>query len=404
MENKRKKVSLLALHLDYGGIERAIVTLANGLCKDYDVEIISIYKLSSEPAFLIDKKVKITYLIESDLPKRVATYKLLLKKGRIIKLLGAIGHDYIIKGKFIALFKDGIQGIGMYRKRRMVMESSVKNCDSDVIISTRDFLNEILAKCGRIDCLKIGWEHNHHNNDQSYINKVVSSSKNLDYLVLVSQELTSFYQEQMTNINSRCQVLYIPNMIPDIPTKSADLTSKHFISVGRLSKEKGYLDLLKMYKQLLAYDNSWKLDIIGDGDERESLEKYLEQNNLTNYVTLHGFKDQKYIKQKMLKSSIYLMSSYTESFGLVLLEAMSNGLPCVAFTSARGALEIIEDNVTGYLITNRDFQMYIDKVKLLMTDDKQRIKMGQNGRRAVRQYTEPIVLKKWYELLERKIK
>ena len=99
-----KKVSILSLHLGYGGIEKSIAALANILCEKYEVEIICIYKLYDKPAFDIKDKVKITYLIESNLPVRVATYKVLLFHGHWIKLLKKLTKDYFSKLKFLFVY------------------------------------------------------------------------------------------------------------------------------------------------------------------------------------------------------------------------------------------------------------------------------------------------------------
>ena len=98
-----KKISILSLHLGYGGVEKSIAALANVLCKNYEVEIICIYQLYEKPAFTIDERVKITYLIHSDLPVRVEKYKLLLFRRQFTKLLKQLTTDYFSKFKF-ALF------------------------------------------------------------------------------------------------------------------------------------------------------------------------------------------------------------------------------------------------------------------------------------------------------------
>lgn len=395
-----KKVSILSLHLGYGGIEKSIAALANILCEKYEVEIICIYKLYDKPAFDIKDKVKITYLIESNLPVRVATYKVLLFHGHWIKLLKKLTKDYFSKLKFISFIKDATASIFMYSKRHKETKKAIEQSNANIMISTRTFLNEWLSLYANDHVLKIGWEHNHHHNNEKYALDVVRSSKNLDYFVLVSQDLTKFYKEKLKNYHCKC--IYIPNMLDNVPKTLSPLTEKRLVSVGRLSKEKGQLDLLKIFYELSKKHPSWHLDIIGDGPEKEELEAFIKKNHLKEKVTLHGFRSKHYIDKILNKSSLYLMTSYTESFGIVLLEAMSHGIPCIAFSSAEGAREIISSGKNGYIIKNRNKQAMIKKIEDLMGDEKTRKKMGKEARKTIKPYTLEVIQEKWYNLLEKK--
>ena len=174
--------------------------------------------------------------------------------------------------------------------------------------------------------------------------------------------------------------MYIPNSIDKLPSKCSSLKNKRFISVGRLSPEKGFLDLLKIYKIVLKKHNDWHLDIVGDGRERKILEDYI--NRLLD------------------KSSIYLMTSYTESFGIVLIEAMSHGVPCIAFDSAEGAREIINSGKNGYLIKNRNFEAMEKKINDLCDDFKVRKILGENARNDVKKYTSDVVKEEWITLIK----
>ena len=124
-------------------------------------------------------------------------------------------------------------------------------------------------------------------------------------------------------------------------------------------------------------------------------EKYylIIYNHLEESVTLHGFRTREYIYDLLEKSSIYLMTSFTESFGIVLLEAMSVGLPCIAFTSAEGANEIIVSGYNGYLIK---------QVKDLIDNAKTRKKIGKQARVSVQKYSVDVVGEDWFKLIEKK--
>lgn len=381
----RKKIAILSLHLGYGGVEKAIVSLANSLAKlnKYEIEIVSIYKLYEKPVFDIDEKIKVTYLLPSELSPNRKEWKEALNNLKLIRL-----------------GKESLKSLKILYARRKKMVEYIKNTDANVIISTRIFLNELLSEYGKDNILKIGWEHNHYHDDMRYATDVIRSAKNLDYFVLVSKELQKFYHKKMRTF--KCKCIYIPNAIENVPKTKSPLTGEHIISVGRLSPEKGYLDLLKIYLDLKKKKCKWHLDIVGDGSERSRLEKFIKENNLENDVTLHGFKNSKEIEKLMQKSSIYVMTSYTESFGIVLLEAMSNGLPCLAFDSAEGAKEVITSGRDGYLIKHRNFKAMEKKILDLTKDIDMRKELGKNGRRKVKGYISDNICESWEKIIERK--
>ena len=377
-----KKVSILSLHLGYGGIEKSVVALANMLSSKYDVEIACCYQLYEKSVFPLDQKVKVQYLNDQTIIPNKSSFQEALHSRNIIK---------IIKEGFFAV------KVLYFRKKSIV--DYIKKCDSDIIISTRDIFNTWLGSYGKKGILKIGWEHNHFHNNLKYANKVVSSVLKLDYFVLVSEELKKYYEERLKNTSCTC--ITIPNCIELLPEKISKLNDKRLLSVGRLSSEKGYMDLLRIYNSFQKKNKDWVLDIVGDGVEKSELERYIQDHHLEEKVTLHGFQGKDVIEKIMLSSSIYLMSSYTESFGIVLIEAMSYGIPCIAFDSAEGARDIIKDGVNGYLISNRNDEEMIQKIERLVSDDSLRIKMGKEARSSVKKYTSDVVKEEWFKLLEK---
>ena len=381
-----KKVVILALHLGYGGVEKSIVTLANLLAatNTYQVEIVSIYQLYDKVVFPLDETIETTYLLKPNENPNKKEWKESLKHLSIIKFA-----------------KESFKSIKILHKRKSEMASYLKTSDADIIISTRVLLNDLLTNYGNKDALRIGWEHNHYHDDMKYAMDVICSAKHLDYLVLVSKELQHFYAQKMKNYPCKC--VYIPNTLDSIPTKLSPLTEKRLISVGRLSPEKGYMDLLKNYHLQKRKEATWHLDIVGDGTEKENLENYIKENHLEQDVTLHGFQNSTYIANLMNESSIYVMTSFTESFGIVLLEAMSHGLPCLAFDSAEGAREIITSGKDGYLIHHRNQEMMVQKIIDLIHHEDKRKELGQNGRKKVMKiYSKERVLEKWLEILNNK--
>jgi glycosyltransferase involved in cell wall biosynthesis len=377
-----KKITILALHLGYGGIENCISNLANSLVDDYEVNIVSTYKLYEKPVFKLNDKIKIKYLM-TDLKPNKQELKQSLKKL-----------------KLITFFKELKKSLKILKLKKNLMIEAIKNCDSDVIISTRDIHNNWLSKYGRDKTLKIGWEHNHHHNNKRYINKVTKSVLGLDYFVLVSKDLTKFYSEKLKDKKVKC--VYIPNSINFFPQEKAKLETENLISIGRLSHEKGYLDLIDIFKELHQKYPDSKLNIIGDGPDRKKIEKKIRDNKLEDYIILHGFQEKEYINKYLEKSSVYIMTSYTESFGLVLLEAFAYGIPCVAYSSAEGANEIISDNWDGYLIKDRDKNKMIKRICELLSNRNRRLIMGANGIKKAQEFNTQKTKQKWIEIINRR--
>lgn len=376
-----KKITILALHLGYGGIERAISMLANSLIDKYDITIVSTYKLYDEPIFQLNERIKVEYLITDMVPNRNEFYE-------------SIKHL-----KLIDTLKQGVKACNILKQKKNRMIDYIKNCDSDIIISTRDIHNLWLGKYGRKDSIKIGWEHNHHNNNQKYIRKVTKSAQSLDYFVLVSKELTEFYKEKLEK--TACKCIYIPNAIDYIPDKKSALKNKNIVTIGRLSKEKGYTDLIDVYSMVHTKFPDWTLNIIGDGAEKCSIENKIKKYGLEKKVILHGYQKREYINEVLKKSSLYVMSSYTESFGIVLLEAYAFGIPAVSFSSAQGACEIIRDNWDGYLVKDRNKEQMAKRICELISNYNRRFIMGQNATKKAEEYSIDKVKNKWIEMMEK---
>ena len=95
------------------------------------------------------------------------------------------------------------------------------------------------------------------------------------------------------------------------------------------------------------------------------------------------------------------MTSFSESFGLVLVEAENCGLPLVAFTSAQGANEIIQNNINGFLIEDRDKNKMADSIIKLIENKELRKKMGQEGKELSTTYCKENVAKQWNDFINK---
>lgn len=373
-----KKITILCLHLGYGGIEVAVSNLANMLCNDYNVEIVSIYNIYGKPVYDINKKVTIKYLYDGGPNKK--KFKESLKKLQLIKTL-----------------KEGIKSIKILKIKKNSMKNYIENCDSDIIVSTRIEITEILSKYYKGKGILISQEHAHHNNNKDYINRVIKSLKNIDYFMPVSRKLTKFYKNK---VKGNTKVMYSPLCVDYIPDKETKKNNKNIVSIGRLSPEKGCLDLIDVFNLIHKEDNECVLHIIGDGEEKIKMQEKIKNLNLNDSVVLYGYKDKEFIREKLNDMSLYLMTSYEESFGLVLLEASAFAIPSIAFSSAEGACEIINNNVDGYIIEDRNKEEMKEKTLELLNDKQKLALFGHEAKIKCNEYSYEVVKEKWLGIIE----
>lgn len=369
-----KKITILALHLGYGGIEKYISSLCKMLENDFDIEIISTYKKYETPVFSFSDKIKIRYLIDN-----------CSNKERFINSLKRF--------KLINTFKEGLKSLSILYQKYTENIKIIKELDCDYIITTRIFHNKLVSKYADKKIMKIATDHNHHDYNQKYINEVVKSCKNFDYFVAISPSLYETYRKYF----DKC--VYIPNVLDDMPSIQGKLNSNVLISIGRLSKEKGFIDLISVIDIIKNTIPDIKLHLIGDGFERDILEERIKSQNLENNISVHGFLNPKEIEKYMLESSIYVMTSYTESFGLVLLEAFSYGLPCIAFDSAIGAKELIKPN-NGMLISNRNKEQMAEEIIKLLNNKERRNEISKENIQVAESYLSKNIRNKWLKILK----
>ena len=155
--------------------------------------------------------------------------------------------------------------------------------------------------------------------------------------------------------------------------------------------------LLDIWKKVQYVHNDWNLHIFaGFGEQYDQLRPIVEQPELN--VFLHS--PTPYIIDEYIKNSILLMTSLTEPFGLVLPEAMSCGLPVVAFDCPYGPADIISDGVDGFLVRDRNISEFVEKVCILIDDITLRQKMGAAGILSSKRYAPKIIMPKWKSLFE----
>lgn len=369
-----KKITFLMLHLNYGGIEKQVTTLANELSKEYEVEIISLYDiLSGESFYQLGDKVKVKYIFNFG-----------PNKDKI--------KDALKKFKLITLIKQLCKALKILYTKYFGLGKIIKNLNTDILISSRI---EFSKQIKRNDIITISQEHSFIDNEK-YIKKVRKSFKHIKYLIVMTKGAKEKYDEWLKNEKIKPEVIVIPNIIKENKSgKISNLNNRQIISVGRLEDVKDFYTLILVFSVIVKKYPNYILKIIGEGSMREKLEEQIKKCNLQKKVILTGRRTENEINNELIKSDVFVLTSKSESFSLVLCEAMNFGVPCIAFDVDVGPREIIQDGKNGFLIENRNVDLMIERLDELLYNISLRRFLGSNSYNVAKNYYSENIINKW---------
>lgn len=234
---------------------------------------------------------------------------------------------------------------------------------------------------------------------QGLIKKLIAPLK-FSLMDVLAKSFTKFIVLTEGNKNEwkSKNVQVIPNPLPFFPAEKSSLKDKKVIAVGKQSYQKGFDRLLNSWALLDREFQDWELHIYGKFDENSGLEQLAKSLGIENQVYFHL--PEKNIEEKYRNSSIFVLSSRYEGFGMVLIEAMSCGLPCISFDCNYGPSDIIKNNEDGFLIPNGDEENFAQKLQLLMKNENLRQQMGEKARENVQRFLPQNIVKQWDELFK----
>ena len=135
----------------------------------------------------------------------------------------------------------------------------------------------------------------------------------------------------------------------------------------------------------------WHLDLFGDGNLAEI--PYSEEERLIKNIHVH--QPDSNIFERYLESSVFVLTSVFEPFGLVIPEAMSCGLPVVAFDCPSGPANIITDGIDGFLIKDRNINLFADRICQLIESPDLRLSMGKAAIESSQKYSADVIMPQW---------
>ena len=188
----------------------------------------------------------------------------------------------------------------------------------------------------------------------------------------------------------------IPNPLSFYPEAQAALTNKTVIAVGKHTHQKGFDRLLQSWAVIQQIEPEWVLEIYGRFDDQLSLQHLAKQLNIE--LSIRFFEPDPDIASRFLAAAVFAFSSRFEGFGMVLIEAMACGVPCVSFHCPCGPGDIIRSGEDGFLVPNHDTDGFTQKLLQLIKNQDLRMQMGTQAKQNVQRYLPEVVVKQWDEL------
>lgn len=344
-----KKIIIFISNLCSGGAERVVSIISRGFLKKFkEVEIILYY---NDPIFYkIDNNIKIR-IIEKETKSRNLFKNMLWLRKNVNK------EDIFLS--FLAPFNI-IAILSLFLKKRIIVaDRNDPNFDPENIF-VRYLRNILYYFTEKIVCQT--------ESNKKYFNKKIQKRISVIYNpIYISEKVGSALTEKKDNI---------------------------IVSIGRLTKQKNQTLLIEAYRKILKYHPNYKLIIYGEGEERESLEKYIKKLNLEQKILLPGISVN--VHEKIKRAKVFIMTSNYEGMPNALLEAMSLGLPCIS-TKVSGAIDLIENYKNGVLVERNSNEISEEIIKII-ENKEYACNLGKNASNIFYKLNEQEIIKQWINL------
>jgi glycosyltransferase involved in cell wall biosynthesis len=381
----RRVTILLMSAWGMGGTIRAVLTLAKMLvARGYDVEIASVHRRREDPFFgEFPPGVRVTALDDDTVPVRgpKRALRALLRKRPSVLL-----HPLDRATEQASLWTD-LQLAALLRRR------------PGFVIGTRAGFNLMLAALRLPSHVRIAQEHmNLSRKGPRMVPEIKRLYPGLDALVTLTEGDARAYDELL---GGTARLASVANAVSEPPAPGAPPPARDgrtVLAAGRLTRQKGFDLLIPAFGRLTAEHPDWRLMICGGGPLRTQLQEQVEAEGLTGVIELTGPVDD--LGDRMATAALYVLSSRYEGFPLVLLEAMSAGMPVVSTDCPTGPAELIEDGRNGVLVAPHDIAALAAGMRTMIEDAELRERSGAAAAETVRAYSLERIGARWDELLQ----
>lgn len=350
------KVAIIISNIqNRAGTERAVTNLANILSKygNYKVDIISIESSNKkQPAFELDNTVSVINMN-------------------------------------IAYETNTLKRIKRHIKTYVQLKQIILNNKYDILIGTEYYIIYLFTFI-KTNIIKIGCEHTNYDKPgihHKILRKVFYPKMNA-IVMLTKRDTEKYYFIK----NKYC----IPNSISFETDNFAKYENKTFLACGRLTYQKGFDMLIKAAVSIKEKLPDWKINIYGNGEDKEALLTEIKENKLDDYIQINEPVND--IKTVYGDSSIYLLPSRFEGLPMVLLESQAAALPAVCFDCPEGPADVLVEDQNGFLIAINDINEFANKAIELAQNKELWKKMSENAKNLSQRFAPENIYKLWNKL------
>lgn len=352
------KIDILTLDFSLGGgIERVVSNMAWMMFdySDYNVRIVSVFKKNEKPVFCVPRDVEVVYLSNKEY-NLTTRWKKILSNIHLCRALCKYSSDAVI----ISTTTNITQWLSILNKTR-----------SQRVIAAEHGYYWAFGRLSRM------------------IRKL--TYRKVDAVVTLTKSEMSIYKSFVRNVYS------IPNSLSFVSSQDNQYQSRRVIAAGRAVKEKCFDQLLDIYALLAKKYNNWSFDLYsGEG----YLLEILREKAAKCPQNVHLYAATKDFKSELLKSEIYVCTSYTEAFSMVIIEAMSCGVCPVSYKCPPGPLEIIDNGTNGILVDLGNKEKMVEQLSQLIEKDLYRMTLGRKAKMDSVKYMPENIFAMWDKVLK----
>ena len=379
---------------ELGGIKRVTTILANELVKEHDVSIVTFEKKTQENRAMygLSQQIKVEYARGKDLKDNRSNPARYMRS--MLRHLNDKTGMFDHPGQ-----EEFLRNIFYPTRVRNAWITYFNKKKYDVIIATAGLSMNLAVMADRLNAQTIGWQHNRYDVYVNQKNKLFWKKESLirkyfpkldHYVVLNDFDKAEYKEKQGIDCVSMCN----PRSV--ISEEKAALEEKNFFVAARLSEAKGFDLLMDSFYQFCQHDNEWKLVIAGDGELREEIIDLVWQYGLQERVVFTGMTNQ--VEKYYLNSSVYLMHSKWEGWGLVVIEAFELGLPVIAYDIVPMDV-LITNGYDGIIVEKFDAGKYAAAMLELAHNDALRKKMGKRAVETAKKFSASKIAQMWIDMI-----